>query len=260
MENSYPTQTEEKHPDFPPLSESVSSEPVVYPEQASIPISDWRPYQAPAIGGSTRFFSFAGGLSMALLILLVLPITQMLSEKGAPAASTIVMESVSIPPPPAPPPEPPPPEEELAEVDVPELEKELQPLDLSQLDVALNPGVGGALNMSNSLLGFGVTPDTIAQMDIFDLKDLDNDPKRIVAISPIYPYTFKRDKINGWIKLIIIIDERGKVIKADVESSSHREFEKPGIEAVLQWCFEPGTRDGKPVKVRKRQGITFRLG
>ncbi len=142
---------------------------------------------------------------------------------------------------------------------MPELEQELQPLDLSQLDVALNPGVGDALSMGNAILGFGVTPNTIAQMDIFELKDLDNDPQRIVAVAPVYPFQFKRDGINGWVKLIIIIDERGKVVNAVVESSSHREFEKPGIEAVLQWRFEPGTRNGKPVKVRRLQPITFRL-
>ncbi len=262
MDNSYPTQTEEKYPDFPPLSESVSSEPVVYPEQAStaIPIPDWRPYQAPPMsGGGSRVLSYLSASALAAFIFLSLPITQLLNGKGA-SANTIVADSVSIPPPPAPPPEPPPPEEELAEEDVPELEKELQPLELSQLDVALNLGVGDALNVGYALLGFGVTPDTIAQMDIFELNDLDNNPQRIVAIPPIYPFALKRDKINGWIKLIIIIDERGKVIKADVESSSHLEFERPGIEAIMQWRFEPGTHQGKPVKVRKMQGITFRIG
>ncbi len=260
MENSHPTQTEEKHPDSPPLSKSISTEPVVDPEQASAPIPDWRPYQASLMsGGGSRVLSYLGTSALTVFIFLALPITQLLSEKGVPA-STVVMESVSIPPPPPPPPDPPSEKEEIAEVDIPELEKDLQPLDLSQLDIALNPGVGGALNMSNALFGFGVTPDTIAQMDIFELNDLDNDPQRIVAIRPIYPFAPKRDKINGWVKLIIIIDERGKVIKADAESSSHREFEKSGIEAVLQWCFEPGTRHGKPVKVRKRQGITFQLG
>ncbi len=260
MENSHPTQTEEKHPDSPPLSKSISTEPVVDPEQASAPIPDWRPYQASLMSGcGSRVLSYLGTSALTVFIFLALPITQLLSEKGVPA-STVVMESVSIPPPPPPPPDPPSEKEEIAEVDIPELEKDLQPLDLSQLDIALNPGVGGALNMSNALFGFGVTPDTIAQMDIFELNDLDNDPQRIVAIRPIYPFAPKRDKINGWVKLIIIIDERGKVIKADAESSSHREFEKSGIEAVLQWCFEPGTRHGKPVKVRKRQGITFQLG
>ncbi len=208
-------------------------------------------------GGGSRVLSYFGASALALFIFLALPITQLLNEKGAPA-STIVSESVSIPPPPAPPPEPPPPEEELVEVDVPELEKELHPLELSQLDVALNPGFGGALNISYALLGFGVTPNTIDEMDTFELKDLDNNPRRIVAIPPIYPYQLKRNKINGWVKLIIIIDERGKVIKADADSSSRWEFERPGIEAILQWRFEPGTRNGKPVKVRKRQSIAFR--
>ncbi len=259
MENSHPTHREEKHHDFPQLSESVSSDPVNYPELVSTPNSDWRPYQTPPLSdGGARVLSHISAFGLALFIFLALPITQLLSEKAA-ASSHILLDAAAMPPPPAPPPEPPPEEEEVAEEDVPEMEKELQPLDLSQLDVALNPGVGDALNMGSAILGFGVTPDTIAQMDIFELKDLDNDPQRMVAVAPIYPFQFKREGISGWVKLIIVINEKGRVIKADVESSSHREFEQPGIDAIMQWRFEPGTRNGKPVKVRRLQPISYTL-
>ncbi len=195
---------------------------------------------------------------LTALIFLALPLTQLLSKLNKPPAHEIVAET-SIPPPPAPPPEPPPEEEPEQEEEKPELQEEMQPLDLSQLDVALNPGVGDALNVGGAIGQFGVTPDTIGMMDIFELKDLDNNPRRLVAISPVYPFQFKREGIEGWVKLIVIIDERGKVIKATVKESSHREFEKPSIEAVMQWKFEPGTKNGKAVKVRRTQPLSFKL-
>ncbi len=259
MENPYPTQTEEKQSGLPPQSESVTSETLDCPDLLSTLSPEWRPYQAPPLSsGVSRILSYFSALGLALFIFLALPITQLLSERGS-ASTSVTLDPAAIPPPPAPPPEPPPEEEEVAEEDKPELEQEMQPLDLSQLDVALNPGVGDALNIGDAILGFGVTPDTIAQMDIFELKDLDNDPQRVVAVAPVYPFQFKRDGISGWVKLIIVIDERGRVINAKVESSSHREFERPGQEAVMQWRFEPGTRNGKPVKVRRLQPISFRL-
>ncbi len=219
---------------------------------------DWYPYHAPDLVEGTRTVSYFGGALLTLFIFMALPITQLLSDRHS-ANTHTVLENPSIPPPPSPPPEPPPEEEEVADEDVPELQEEVLTLDLNQLDVALNPGVGDALNIGSAILGFGITPDTIAQMDIFELQDLDNDPQRIVAVAPIYPFQFKRDGINGWVKLIIIINEKGKVIKADVQGSSHREFENPGIEAVLQWRFEPGTKNGKAVKVRRLQPISFKL-
>ncbi len=200
----------------------------------------------------------AGAAVLAVLIFLALPLTQLLSNLQK-SDKLVRVADVNIPPPEAPPPEPPPPEEEEVEEEKPELEEEMKPLDISQLEAALNPGFGDALNMGQAFIGFGMTPDTIAQMDIFELKDLDNNPRRIFAARPIYPYQFKREGIEGWVRMIIIIDERGNVIDAKTQRASHKEFIKPAVDALLQWRFEPGTRNGKPVKVRRIQPIAFKL-
>jgi len=220
-------------------------------------MSEKRVYHPPNLSKGP-FLSFGGAFILSMLIFLALPLTQLLSDLNKSATHEIV-PAPSIPPPPAPPPEPPPEEEEEEEEEKPELQEEMQPLDLSQLDVALNPGVGDALNVGGAIGQFGITPNTIQMMDIFELKDLDNNPRRLVAIPPIYPFQFKREGIEGWVKLVVIIDERGKVIKATVKESSHREFERPSIEAVLQWKFEPGTKNGKAVKVRRIQPLSFKL-
>ncbi len=200
----------------------------------------------------------AGAGVLAVLIFLALPLTQLLSNLQK-DDKLIRVADVNIPPPDAPPPEPPPPEEEEVEEEKPELEEEMQPLDISQLDAALNPGFGDALNVGQAVWGFGITPDTIAQMDIFELKDLDNNPRRIFAARPVYPFQFKREGIEGSVRLIIIIDEKGNVIDAKIQRASHKEFIKPAVDAILQWKFEPGTKNGRAVKVRRIQPISFKL-
>ncbi len=84
-------------------------------------------------------------------------------------------------------------------------------------------------------------------------------PKRIYAARPVYPYQFKRESIEGWVRLVIIIDEKSIVIDARAPKATHRDFTKPAIRAVLEWKFEPGIKDGKPVKVRRVQPISFKL-
>jgi protein TonB len=45
-----------------------------------------------------------------------------------------------------------------------------------------------------------------------------------------------------------------------VQSSSDPVFEAPSLAAVKQWKFEPGKRNGKPVRFRMRVPITFPEG
>ena len=197
-------------------------------------------------------------LVLAGLILLAIPLTQLLSDLET-EDTMIELMDVSLPPPDMLPPEPPEPPEEEEEEEKPEFEEEAEPLDLRQLDVQMNPGVGNALGIGQTVTAFGVTPDSISQMRIFELRDLDNDPRRIFAARPVYPFQFKREGIEGWVRLIIIVDEKGNVIEAKLQRSSHKEFVKPALDAILQWKFEPGTKNGRPVRVRRIQPISFKL-
>ena len=59
--------------------------------------------------------------------------------------------------------------------------------------------------------------------------------------------------------LAMLYDEEGNVIEARVQRASHREFARAAIDAVLQWKFEPGTRNNKPVKVERIQPFSFNV-
>ncbi len=220
-------------------------------------MSEKNVYYPPGISKGPAV-SFFGALALSGLIFLALPLTQLLSGLSK-TSDRFVADDIAITPPPAPPPEQLIEEEPEPEPEEIELEQEVKPIDLAMIDAALNPGFGDSLQIKGAIIPLGMTPQTIAEMDIFELRDLDNNPRRLVAIPPIYPFNLKRMGVEGFTKLMIIIDKNGKVIKAMVKESSQMEFEEPSIRAVMQWKFEPGTRNGKPVKVRRIQPFNFKL-
>ena len=94
---------------------------------------------------------------------------------------------------------------------------------------------------------------------VFELSELDRAPKLISAVRPEYPPKLKQRGVQGRVRLLIVIDKKGNVIEARGRGSTHPAFLKPSIVAVLKWKFEPGYKDGSPVKVTRIQPISFRL-
>ena len=95
---------------------------------------------------------------------------------------------------------------------------------------------------------------------IFDLKDLDSPPmERGIRATPVYPAEMKRQGISGKVTLSFIIDDNGHTRDITVHDSTNREFETPAIQAVQQWKFRPGRKDGKAVATRLQIPIAFNL-
>jgi len=191
------------------------------------------------------------------ILFLALPFTQLLNVIKDPTGG-VDIKDYSMPPPPPPPAEPPPPEEKKAEENKPELDTKPPPLSLAQLEVALNPGDGGATGD----FGFGTfTADfnALEELEIFELADLDKIPNPLHRVAPTYPYEMKQAGISGWAKVIFIVDETGRVRAPRIKASSHREFEQPSLDAVLQWKFEPGMKDGRAVKTRMMLPLKYNL-
>lgn len=191
-------------------------------------------------------------------VFLILPFTQYISSVGDDKIEIRTVD-VSLPPPPPPPPEPPPPEEDKVEEPPPELQRTTQQLSLSQMDLALNPGIGDAMAGAFAFEGFGVEPDTVGDLQIFDVSDLDQAPRRTKTVLPIYPAELRRIRVEGTVALIVIIDQNGRTTVEKVVSSSAREFTQPAILAAEQCVFEPPTKDGKPVRARYTMNVPFRI-
>ena len=201
-----------------------------------------------------------GASALTLVFFLVLPIMQAINQS---AKDDVVVREVytATEEPPPPPPEPEkPPEKPEPEEPPPELQEQTQPLDLSQLEMALNPGTGGsglAGDFATSLNTVAASGDDLNA--VFSMSDLDQKPRVIYQPGPQLTREVRKHA-PGKVYVLFIVNQQGNVEKPMVQKSSHPVFEKPAISAVKRWKFEPGKRNGKAVRFRMRVPITFPEG
>lgn len=204
-------------------------------------------------------FVFAAAMLLALGCFLVLPLLQAISATPYADLEVRAADTVALPPPPPPPVEEEKQEEKPPEDKPPELTDEAPPLDLSQLELALNPGMGAGEGL------FGDTTIKIQSLvasgkggdDLFALADLDQKPRPVYQQQPALNARMRK-KLPATVYLLFTVDEGGKVAEPMVQSSTDPEFDGPALAAIKQWKFEHGKRSGKPVKSRMRQPMTFK--
>lgn len=154
---------------------------------------------------------------------------------------------------------------DLAQLEMPPMASEaaLEPLSLGALENALNPGMGGGdfggsfgLSSGGRIggQGTGLAGDLDA---IFSMSDLDQKPRPIFQSTPLYPVALRQKKVAGSVLVSFVVDKQGKVTGAQVERSSDPAFDKPALDAVKQWKFEPGVRAGQKVHFKMRVPIKF---
>lgn len=81
-----------------------------------------------------------------------------------------------------------------------------------------------------------------------------------VGIAPMYPPALLQRKVEGWVEVLITVNEVGGV--ADIEilaNKPNRAFDKAAIKAVRKWTFHPRVVDGKAVPFKVRQKIEFNI-
>jgi TonB family protein len=74
-----------------------------------------------------------------------------------------------------------------------------------------------------------------------------------------YPETAKRSGIQGKVMIQAFIDENGKVIHTKLLNGIGGGCDEVAIDAIKQTRFNPGIRNGKPVKVQVTIPIWFKL-
>jgi protein TonB len=204
-------------------------------------------------------FLLAVGATLALFM--VLPLMQSIRDPIPKDLLYVNDVSLDLPPPP-----PPPPEEEKREEEKPDeppkLDEEAPPLDLAQIELALNPGMGEgvfgdfAIKLFDQMGGGGSE-----ELDrVFSLAELDQRPRVLFQRVPKYPPELRRSNRQGTVYLIFVVDTKGRVTNPKIEKSSDTAFERPALEAVKEWRFEPGTRNGEAVSFKMRIPITFNAG
>lgn len=211
------------------------------------------------LGGLQRIATIALAVGMTLCVFLVLPVIQALADGQDDVVQLTEFDPGYVPPPPPPPePEPEPEEQEEEEPPPPDFEDAPPPPDLDAMSQALSGGFGAS---GYGSIDLGARLDALAAGDggaaLFSLDDLDTPPR--VTHQPLPVLNDKqRKRTPGQVVVIFIVNERGRVESATVQSSSDPIFEKPALDAVKKWKFEPGQRGGESVSTRMRQPITLK--
>ncbi len=198
-----------------------------------------------------------GAVGLALGCFLVLPLLQAISATPPADLTLRSVDSAALPPPP-PPVEEEPEQEKQEEQKPPELADEAPPLDLAQLELALNPGLGamdGAGDFAIKIQGLTGSGDGKVD-DLFSLADLDQKPRPIFQQQPLLSAAMRK-KLPATVYVVFAVDPSGRVEEPLVQSSTNTLFDPAALAAIKQWKFEPGKRGGQAVRSRMRQQFTF---
>ena len=84
---------------------------------------------------------------------------------------------------------------------------------------------------------------------VWTIKELDQIPVIRRHVNPVYPAALKETRTEGEVVMSCLVDQEGNVGDVKVESSTDHRFDQASTDAVRQWKFRPGVKDGRPVKV-----------
>jgi len=76
---------------------------------------------------------------------------------------------------------------------------------------------------------------------------------------PKYTQEARRARIEGAVLLSVVVDPDGNTRNIKVVKSLDPGLDQKAIEAVSQWKFKPGQKDGMPVAVQAQVEVNFRL-
>ena len=81
---------------------------------------------------------------------------------------------------------------------------------------------------------------------------------RISWVNPVYPAEAKQNRIQGTVRLEVLIDKEGHVSNVNV-SSGPAELTQSATDAVSQWVYRPTLLNGIPVSVLTTVEVNFTL-
>ena len=189
------------------------------------------------------------GFAFTAAIFFMLPLMHILGQLNMKTREVVTMESSEAPPPP-PPEELPPPPERKDELEKPEVEEPPPPMTLSQMEMALNPGSGDATG-DFSFGDFDREIDIMADMEIFNIDDLDEIPRMIRSPFWSWPrYAMGQVKDDVRAKALIFINPDGRVELRRLQGLQYKILAEDITKWVEQVRFTSPKRNGKSVRAQ----------
>ncbi len=95
---------------------------------------------------------------------------------------------------------------------------------------------------------------------IFSVGELDAPVSLEVRVPPVYPIRARERRIEGWVKIKLLVDQAGRVDHVQIiEAKPPGYFEHSVLQCVRKWKFTPPAVSGRPVKVWMVTKIRFQL-
>ena len=82
--------------------------------------------------------------------------------------------------------------------------------------------------------------------------------KLLNRVDPVYPALAQQARIQGIVKLNVVISKEGAVRNVSV-ISGHPLLIPPALDAVKQWTYQPTLLNGSPVDVTTEITVPFNL-
>lgn len=98
-----------------------------------------------------------------------------------------------------------------------------------------------------------------AMSEVFDLKNLDQQPVPKFRQQPTYPFDMKRQGLSAEVLVEFVCDSNGEVRDARVVKSDNRAFDAAAIEAIYKWKFRAGKKGGRSVSARMQVPFVFSI-
>ncbi|MFP6901799.1 MAG: TonB family protein [Opitutales bacterium] len=139
----------------------------------------------------------------------------------------------------------------------PEITRERPKLTLQALEASLEVGPGEF--RSAFTLDTFTSASALGGELVFELHQLDKRPVAINPRSPHYPPHLKRRGLEGEVRLLVQIDEKGVLKVESILSYPHPDFRQPSVEAAEATSWTVPTYNGKPVKTQFVLPVRFKI-
>jgi len=201
-------------------------------------------------------------VTLTLGMYLLLPYLETLSPEPERENTVRSVETASLAPP-APPPPPRTFEQEEAKTDTPKPQLEVTPQQLSPIAASMNLEMALGDLSGDFSVNFGVQQTELVEQVrdmIFEIGDLDEPPRPLARLNPVYPPRARMRRIEGEVVVEFVVNPDGTVRNVEVISSRPGEtFSDAAVRSIQRWRFAPGTKEGLAVPTRVRQKVTFSL-
>jgi len=94
---------------------------------------------------------------------------------------------------------------------------------------------------------------------VFKMGNVDSAPQLVSKVEPRYSNEARAAKLAGMVLLSIEVGTDGRAHNIQVLRSLGLGLDEEAVDAVSQWVFKPGMKDGAPVTVAANVEVNFRL-